>query len=93
MIVLGLSFCLLAIAGTCLARATGSPDESRATRSIRVMLWAFAILVVTEAMLGRVAGSTRGARSPRSRRSPSRSRSERAAWRPGTPAERQRGSR
>ena len=52
MIVLGLSVGLLAIAGACLARATGSTDESRATGSVRAMLWAFAILVVTEAMLG-----------------------------------------
>jgi 4-amino-4-deoxy-L-arabinose transferase-like glycosyltransferase len=49
---LGLSLGLLAIAGVCLARATGSPEESRATRAVRVMLWAFAILVVTEATLG-----------------------------------------
>ena len=52
MTVLGLSLGLLAIAGICLARTTGSPDESRATRAVRVMLWAFAILVVTEASLG-----------------------------------------
>ena len=50
--VLGLSLGLLAIAGDCLARATGSPDESRATRAVRVMLWAFAVLVVVEATLG-----------------------------------------
>lgn len=52
MIVLAVSLGLLAAAGACLARATGSPDESRATRAVRVMLWAFAILVVTEATLG-----------------------------------------
>ncbi len=51
-IVLGLSLALLALAGNCLARATGSRDESRATRAVRVMLWAFAILVVVEATLG-----------------------------------------
>jgi 4-amino-4-deoxy-L-arabinose transferase-like glycosyltransferase len=51
-IVLGLSLGLLAIAGNGLARATGSPDESRATRAVRVMVWAFAILVVVEATLG-----------------------------------------
>ena len=52
MIVLALSLGLLAAAGVCLARATGAPDESRATRAVRVMLWAFAILVVVEASLG-----------------------------------------
>jgi 4-amino-4-deoxy-L-arabinose transferase-like glycosyltransferase len=51
-IVLALSLGLLVVAGICLARATGAPDESRATRAVRVMLWAFAILVVTEASLG-----------------------------------------
>ena len=65
MIVLCLSLGVLTIAGACLARATGTPDESRATRSVRVMLWAFAILVVTEAMLGAIgrldARSTLGA--------------------------------
>ena len=49
---LGLSLGLLAIAGVCLARATGSPLESRATRTVRVMLWAFAILVVVQTTLG-----------------------------------------
>jgi hypothetical protein len=51
-IVLGLSIGLLFVAGTCVARATGSPDESRATRAVRVMVWAFAVLVVVEATLG-----------------------------------------
>ena len=50
--VLGFSLGLLAIAGACLARVTGSPDESRATRAVRVTLWAFAVLVVVEATLG-----------------------------------------
>ena len=52
MIVLGLSLGLLAVAGICVARATGSADESRATRAVRVMVWAFAILVIVEATLG-----------------------------------------
>jgi 4-amino-4-deoxy-L-arabinose transferase-like glycosyltransferase len=60
-IVLGLSFGLLALAGICLARATGVPDESRATRAVRVMIWAFTVLVVTEATLG--AGGRLDARS------------------------------
>jgi 4-amino-4-deoxy-L-arabinose transferase-like glycosyltransferase len=51
-IVLGLSIGLLFMAATCLARASGSPDESRATRAVRVMVWAFAVLVVVEATLG-----------------------------------------
>jgi len=51
-IILGLSLGLLAIAGICLARVTGAPDESRATRAVRVTLWAFALLVITEATLG-----------------------------------------
>jgi len=51
-IVLALSLGLLSVAGGCLARVTGSPEESRATRAVRVMLWAFAILVVIEATLG-----------------------------------------
>ncbi len=52
MIVLALSLGLLASAGVCVARATGSPGESRATRAVRVMLWALALLVVIEATLG-----------------------------------------
>ena len=52
MIVLGLSLVPLFVAGTCLARATGSADESRATRAVRAMLWALAVLVVVEATLG-----------------------------------------
>ena len=52
MIVLALSLSLLALAGICLARVTGAPDESRATRAVRAMIWAFAILIVVEAALG-----------------------------------------
>jgi 4-amino-4-deoxy-L-arabinose transferase-like glycosyltransferase len=51
-IVLALSLSLLALAGIRLARVTGAPDESRATRAVRAMLWAFAILIVVEATLG-----------------------------------------
>jgi 4-amino-4-deoxy-L-arabinose transferase-like glycosyltransferase len=51
-IVLGLSLGLLAVAGICLARATASPEESRATQAVRGMVWAFAVLVVVEATLG-----------------------------------------
>jgi Dolichyl-phosphate-mannose-protein mannosyltransferase len=50
-IVLGLSLGLL-LGSVRLARATGAPDESRATQAVRVALWAFAILIVTEAALG-----------------------------------------
>jgi 4-amino-4-deoxy-L-arabinose transferase-like glycosyltransferase len=52
MIVLGLSLGLMLAAGACLARATGSPDESRATGAVRLAIWAFALLIVVEAALG-----------------------------------------
>jgi hypothetical protein len=51
-ILLGASLGLLAAVGLRLARVTGAPDESRATRLVRAMLWAFALLVVVEAALG-----------------------------------------
>ncbi len=52
MIVLGLSLTALLVAGARLAAATGDPDESRATRAVRVFIWAFATLIVTEVLLG-----------------------------------------
>ncbi len=52
MIVLGLSLGLLAVAGALLARTTGAPEESRATRAVRATIWALASLVVLEAALG-----------------------------------------
>jgi hypothetical protein len=51
-IVLALSLSLLALAGICLARVTGTPEGSRATRAVGAMIWAFAILIVVEATLG-----------------------------------------
>ena len=85
---------LLAIVGICIARATGSPDESRATRAVRVMLWAFAILVVIEATLGglRLARRTEHARGTRLGRPRAGGRNA-PAWRLDMPAERARGSR
>ena len=52
MIVLGLALGLMGAAGTRIARATGSPDESRATRAVRMAIWAFAVLIAIEAALG-----------------------------------------
>ncbi len=54
MIVLGASLALLVAVGVRLARVTAAAaaDESRATRALRVAVWAFAILVAVEAALG-----------------------------------------
>jgi hypothetical protein len=51
-IVLAASLALLLVAGGRLARLTASPDASRATRAVRVGIWAFALLVAVEAALG-----------------------------------------
>jgi 4-amino-4-deoxy-L-arabinose transferase-like glycosyltransferase len=51
-IVLVLSLSALLVAGAGLAAATGDPDESRTTRAVRVFIWAFATLIVTETALG-----------------------------------------
>jgi hypothetical protein len=51
-IVLGLSSALLLVAGGALARTSGAPDESRATRALRTAVWALALLVAVEAALG-----------------------------------------
>ena len=52
MILLGVSLGLLLAAGRGLARFTAAGDESRATRAVRVAVWAFALLVAVEAALG-----------------------------------------
>jgi hypothetical protein len=51
-IVLGLSLCALFLAGVRLAGVAGNPEESRATRAVRVILWAFATLIIVEVALG-----------------------------------------
>jgi len=50
--VLVASLALLLVSGAGLARVTGAADESRATRAVRVAIWAFALLVAIEAGLG-----------------------------------------
>jgi hypothetical protein len=51
-IVLVASLALLLLSGARLARVTGAPDESRATRAVRVAIWALALLVAVEGALG-----------------------------------------